>query len=144
MIKIINGAYKTMINHIKNTYPEEGCGALIGKENNIRLVKKVIPIENKVEKLRTRRYVIDPEDIINVENKAEEEKLELLGFFHSHPDTPAKPSTFDLEHSWPWYSYIIISINHKEVSNIIQEEITLASWRLKDDRSKFDEEELIK
>ena len=133
-----------MINHIKDTYPEEGCGALIGKENNIRLVKKVIPIENKVEKLKTRRYVIDPEDIINVEKKAKEEKLELLGFFHSHPNAPAEPSTFDLEHSWPWYSYIIISINHKEVSNIIQEEITLASWRLKDDRSKFDEEELIK
>ena len=46
MIKIINGAYKTMINHIKDTYPEEGCGALIGTENNIRLIKKVIPIEN--------------------------------------------------------------------------------------------------
>ncbi len=126
-----------MINHIKDAYPEEGCGALIGTENNIRLIKKVIPIENKVEKLRTRRYVIDPEDIINVENKAEEEKLELLGFFHSHPDAPAEPSTFDLEHSWPWYSYIIISIKQKEISN-------LTSWRLKDDRSKFDKEELIK
>ncbi len=133
-----------MINHIKNTYPEEGCGALIGKENNIRLIEKVIPIENKVEKLRTRRYVIDPEDIINVENKAKEEKLELLGFFHSHPDTSAEPSTFDLEHSWPWYSYIIISIKQKKISNIIKEEIALTSWRLKDDRSKFDKEELIR
>ena len=144
MIKIINGAYKTMINYIKDTYPEEGCGALIGKENSIRLIKQVIPIENKVEKLKTRRYVINPEDIINVENKAKEDKLELLGFFHSHPNAPAEPSTFDLEHSWPWYSYIIISIRHKEISNIIQEKIALTSWRLKDDRSKFDKEELIK
>ena len=133
-----------MINHIKDTYPEEGCGALIGTENNIRLIKKVIPIENKVEELKTRRYVINPEDIINIEKKAEEEKLELLGFFHSHPDAPAEPSTFDLEHSWPWYSYIIISIKHKETSNIIQEELDSTSWRLRDDRSKFDKEELIK
>ena len=144
MIKITNGAYKTMINHIKDTYPEEGCGALIGSENDSRLIKKVIPIENKVEKSRTKRYVIDPEDIIKVENKAKEEKLELLGFFHSHPDAPAEPSKFDLEHSSPWYSYVIISIKQKERGNIIQEEISLTSWRLRDDRSKFDNEELIK
>ena len=133
-----------MINHIKDTYPEEGCGALIGSENESRLIKKVIPIENKIEKSKTKRYVINPEDIIKVENKAKEEKLELLGFFHSHPDAPAEPSTFDLEHSWPWYSYVIISIKQKERGNIIQEEIALTSWRLRDDRSKFDNEELIK
>jgi proteasome lid subunit RPN8/RPN11 len=59
----------------------------------------------------------------------------VLGFFHSHPDHPARPSAFDLEHAWPYYSYLIVSVVDGKVAGI-------ASWRLAADRTRFDPEPL--
>ena len=59
----------------------------------------------------------------------------MLGIFHSHPDHPALPSAFDLEHAWPYYSYVIVSVLQREVEET-------RAWRLAADRSRFDPERL--
>ena len=58
---------------------------------------------------------------------------ELIGWYHSHPDAPARPSEFDREHAWPWYSYIIVSVQKGEPRDT-------TSWRLHDDRAAYDAE----
>ncbi len=60
-------------------------------------------------------------------------QMELIGWYHSHPDAPARPSEFDREHAWPWYSYIIVSVQQREPRDT-------TSWRLRDDRSAYDSE----
>ena len=136
MISINRVVSKTIINHVENTYPEEGCGGLIGTDSRIRKVEEAVPLRNRITESRHNRYVIDAQDILLVENNAKKKGLDLLGFFHSHPNAPANPSVFDLEHSWPWYSYIIISVKEGKATDKI-------SWKLKNDRSKFDMEELL-
>ena len=59
----------------------------------------------------------------------------LIGWYHSHPDHPAKPSEYDREHAWPWYSYIIVSVQNGNPRD-------MTSWRLQDDRSAFVAEEV--
>ena len=67
------------------------------------------------------------------EKKARELGADLVGWYHSHPDAPARPSEFDREHAWPWYSYIIVSIEKAGPQ-------AMNSWRLVDDRSHYDAE----
>ena len=62
--------------------------------------------------------------------------LDIIGFYHSHPNAPAHPSQYDVDHAWPFYSYVIVSIMDKSSDAI-------TSWILKDDRSAFDEEEIV-
>lgn len=124
--------------HGEAAYPHEGCGILLGRvEGDIRIVTEVLPVENQREEVaRRNRYLISPETIIAGEQAAEQKGLEVIGFFHSHPDHPARPSAFDREHAWPWYSYVITSVEHGRVSGS-------RSWRLLDDRSQFVEEEMV-
>ena len=73
---------------------------------------------------------------MKAERSARKQGLKLLGFYHSHPNAPARPSAYDLEHAWPWYSYVIVSIRDGQ-----DEQMT--SWVLQDDRSQFDAEEVV-
>ncbi len=126
-----------MRNHLESCYPEEGCGFLIGRFETFKHVLKVIPVKNTKEESRERRYLIDPKEFMEVEKSTKSEKLDILGIYHSHPDHPASPSEFDRGHAWPWYSYVIVSVE-KGVSK----EVT--SWVLKEDRTQFDREEITK
>jgi proteasome lid subunit RPN8/RPN11 len=76
---------------------------------------------------------VRPDDYRVAEKRAREAGLDLLGFYHSHPDHPARPSQFDLDHAWPSFSYVIVSV-------MAGEDKLLTSWRLQEDRSAFDEE----
>jgi proteasome lid subunit RPN8/RPN11 len=78
---------------------------------------------------------VTPNDYRAAERRAGERGAELLGFYHSHPDHPAKPSQYDLDHAWPFFSYVIVSVR-----NGVSEDMT--SWRLREDRSAFDREDL--
>jgi proteasome lid subunit RPN8/RPN11 len=78
---------------------------------------------------------VTSQDVLDAEKAARQQSLEVVGWYHSHPDHPARPSQYDRDHAWPWYSYIIVS-----VANRIPEEIT--SWRLTDDRTEFELEEI--
>ena len=85
---------------------------------------------------RERRFRISAEDYRRAEARAAERGSALLGFYHSHPDHPARPSEFDREHALPWWSYVIVSVQQKRSTDVL-------SWELREDRSRFDAEEIV-
>jgi proteasome lid subunit RPN8/RPN11 len=120
--------------HLASAYPEEGCGVLIGRDHgDARTVERIVPFANQQTGERTRRYLIAPEQLLGAEREAREAGLDVVGFFHSHPDHPARPSGFDLEQAWPYYSYLIVRVERGRVADA-------ASWRLAEDRSRFEPE----
>lgn len=122
--------------HLVRSYPEEGCGVLIGRGGGeTREVVRVIGYENQLDQSRENRYLITPEQFLAAERQARASGLEVVGFFHSHPDHPADPSSFDRDHAWPYYSYLIVSVSNGAVAE-------QRCWRLREDRSGFDPEPL--
>jgi proteasome lid subunit RPN8/RPN11 len=124
--------------HGEAAYPVEGCGLLLGRaEDGRKSVTRVLPVENTREtEARHNRYLIPPEAVMKAEQQAAREGLDIVGFFHSHPDHPELPSDFDREHAWPWYSYLITSVHQGRA-------VKTAAWLLADDRGAFTREELI-
>ena len=116
--------------HGRQTFPHECCGALLGKDG---VVLEAYALANTTEEGPRRRFLVRPDDYRAAEQRAREAGLDLLGFYHSHPDHPARPSQYDLDHAWPSFSYVIVSV-------MAGEDKLLTSWRLKEDRSAFDEE----
>jgi len=120
--------------HGVETYPHECCGALLGKDGETaREVVELLPLANRRNDSPRNRFEVTAEDVQMAEKKAKELRVEVLGWYHSHPDAPARPSEFDREHAWPWYSYIIVSVQQR-----VPRDTT--SWRLRDDRSAYDSE----
>lgn len=101
-------AFDKMMEHLKSTYPEEGCGFLIGKDET---VYAILPAENKAKGDKKRSYEISPEDFIKGEKFARDNKLEVLGFYHSHPDVGLYFSKKDEEDAWEGYIYVVVSID---------------------------------
>jgi len=124
--------------HARTHYPEEGAGLLLGHVNgDARTVTAILPLENAREaEARHNRYLITPYDMMNGEDQAEKLGLDVIGIFHSHPDHPNLPSTFDQDWALPWYSYIITSV-------LAGKATASRSWRLTDDRAQFNEETLV-
>lgn len=123
--------------HLCRAYPEEGCGVLLGRETaGRREIEQVIGFDNVREDSRHNRYLISPEQFLAAERQARTAGLDVIGIFHSHPDHPSRPSAFDLDHAWPWYSYLIVSVEQGEVKDA-------HAWRLTDDRSRFEPEDLV-
>ena len=118
--------------HGAETYPNECCGALIGRDG---IVAGTLALPNTTEEGPRRRFMVRPQDYRDAERRAVEVGAELLGFYHSHPDHPARPSQYDLDHAWPFFSYVIVSVREGVSGD-------MTSWRLRDDRSAFDQEEL--
>jgi len=136
-LKIGAGDVRHIHDHARETYPEECAGALIGIDTGeMKVVVDVWRAENTHEEDRGRRFLIEPLQIKEFEEKAQERDMDLLGFYHSHPDHPARPSEYDREHAWPYYSYVIASVGKDEVED-------MRSWVLRDDRSGYDEESII-
>ena len=122
--------------HLSRAYPEEGCGVLLGRDRgDAREVARAVPIPNQREDSKHNRYLIAPEQFLAAEREARDAALDVVGFFHSHPDHPARPSGFDLEHAWPFYSYLIVSVEHGQATD-------MRAWRLAEDRSGFEPETL--
>ena len=116
--------------HGREAFPHECCGALLGADG---VVREAFALPNTTEEGPRRRFLVRLGDYRAAEARARHAKLELLGFYHSHPDHPARPSQYDLDHAWPSFSYVIVSV-------MAGEDRALTSWRLTDDRSAFDEE----
>ncbi len=136
MLTIAQEIISKIKSHGEETYPEECCGVLLGKfENEQKVVFEILKIENSTESERKRRFLITAQDYLKAEKYAREKGFEIIGFYHSHPDHPAKPSDYDREHALPFLSYIIVS-----VENGIAKDVN--SWVLKEDRSGFDFEEI--
>lgn len=136
MLRLQNQFIEKIKIHARHAYPEECCGILLGtSEGPGKVVQEVLQLDNSSEQMRTRRFVITPDDYLSAENQARKKGLDVLGFYHSHPDHPARPSQFDLEHAYPFWSYVIIGVNQGKPAAV-------ASWLLQEDRSRFDEEQV--
>lgn len=138
MIDIKKNHIDQIKEHAQKDYPYECCGILLGKfSGSEKTVTEILEISNeKEEENRHNRYLIPSSKILEIELYAIKNGLDIVGFYHSHPDHPATPSAFDVEHALPVYSYFIVSVYDTKVVNF-----TLSV--LSHDRSKF-EEELIK
>jgi proteasome lid subunit RPN8/RPN11 len=139
-LRITNGAIDAIRRHAAETYPDECCGALIGRGEPdakpvSRSVQSVLPLANTTPEGTRRRFLVRPSDYRQAEAHARAEGAELIGFYHSHPDHPARPSQYDLDHAWPNLSYVIVAVDRGRPGAV-------ASWRLRDDRAAFDEEGL--
>jgi proteasome lid subunit RPN8/RPN11 len=127
--------------HGAEAYPHECCGALLGRDTEVadrrvyREIHALHPLINRREDSPQNRFSVTSQDVLEAEKDARDRGLEVVGWYHSHPDHPACPSQYDRDHAWPWYSYIIVS-----VANKVPEEMT--SWRLADDRTDFECEEI--
>jgi proteasome lid subunit RPN8/RPN11 len=133
--------------HGVETYPHECCGALLGRdaeaiENESRAevkitapreVLRLYPLANRNGESPRNRFMVTAEDVRTAELAARDHGLEIIGWYHSHPDHPARPSEYDRVHAWPWYSYIIVSVNQGAAED-------MTSWRLSDDRQEFSPE----
>lgn len=118
--------------HVEADYPEEAPGGLLGIMHNASRLEVVqaVPSDNAREEERRRRYLIGPDEVLALERRASEAGLQVVGYYHSHPDAPPVPSEFDRQHAWPWYVYLIVSV----VDGRTVEE---RAWRLSDDRDSF-------
>jgi proteasome lid subunit RPN8/RPN11 len=97
--------------------------------------QQLLPLDDPGRETEKNRFLIDPLDQLRVEKGARERGLDVLGYYHSHPDHPARPSNYDRDHAWPWYSYVIISVDRGVPRD-------LTSWRLAEDRSAFAPEQV--
>jgi proteasome lid subunit RPN8/RPN11 len=133
MLLVPNRLIEQMNAHVEKAYPEEGAGFLIGEQGE---VKEILALSNSREEgARHNRFLFTPADYLQAEWKAEKLGLNLIGVFHSHPDCPNVPSEYDREWAQPFFSYIITRVDHGKAVNS-------RSWKLLEDRSKYEEEEI--
>src|SRR5438477_9451409 len=128
-IAVVRAVDDAIRRHGEETYPDECCGALVGHG---RRVTATVPLPNMTEEGPRRRFLVRPSDYRMAEGRATELGGELLGFYHSHPDHPARPSQYDLDHAWPTFAYVIVSVASGKSE-------LMTVWFLKDDRSIFEE-----
>lgn len=133
MLTVSNDLIEQINAHVEEAYPEEGAGFLIGVEGE---VKQILSLPNaREDEARHNRFLFTPEDYLKAEIKADSLGLNLIGVFHSHPDCPNVPSEYDREWAQPFFSYIITRVDRGKAVNH-------RSWRLVEDRSKYEEEEI--
>ena len=135
MILVVDGEQLDIIRqHAQSTYPEEGGGLLLGRFEDSRAVVseiRVLPNTWDVDAERRRRYLIPGDVMLREQRAADARDLDVVGYFHSHPDHPAAPSEFDREHALPNWSYVIVSVRQGRAGDV-------QAWRLREDRSAFE------
>jgi len=119
--------------HGAETYPHECCGALLGRDNDPREILGLFPLINRRDDSPRNRFSVTAQDVLDAEKSARQQGLDVVGWYHSHPDHPARPSEYDRDHAWPWYSYVIVSVAQGQPQD-------MTSWRLNDDRQQFSPE----
>ncbi len=116
-------------------YPDEVCGFLLTGSDEadgpLRRVRAVEPAPNSFAGERRRRFVISAEELQLAERRAEDRGKVVVGFYHSHPDHPAAPSEFDTEHAWPWYTYLVLSVDRHGAGKIGAFELEAATRRFR-------------
>lgn len=138
MITINEQHLTEMRQHGERDYPFECCGLMLGQfeSSGRKIVAETYPISNaREEEAKRNRFLIRPEELMRGEKHARAKGLDVVGFYHSHPDERAVPSKYDLDHAWPTYSYVVVSVEKGQA-------VDLRSWEMEPDRSKFNEEEI--
>jgi proteasome lid subunit RPN8/RPN11 len=148
-LRIDNVIDREIRRHGEETYPHECCGALVGTSGH---ATATVALPNTTEEGPRRRFLVRPSDYRMAEQRAQELGGELLGFYHSHPDHPARPSQYDLDHAWPTFAYIIVSVvgdgplagsaGLPRRSGEAAKAGDMTVWFLKEDRSTFEDGEL--
>ncbi len=136
MLNISEDQFDQVTRILERAYPREGCGVLTGRVlDGRKIVLQIRAADNQRDDTQN-RYLIDPEVIRDLEKELRLESQDILGFFHSHPDVEPVPSDYDRSHAWPWFSYLIVSVQGGQSEEA-------RSWVLQEDRSGFDEERLV-
>lgn len=137
-IKLTSEHVEQIKQHGERAYPEECGGLLLGAiEDGGRVIREVLPLENVRQDSRHNRVELSPLDYARAEREASKRGLGVWGYYHSHPNHPAVPSGFDLDHA-PFieWSYLIVSVREGKAEEV-------RAWTVREDRSQFDEEEMI-
>ncbi|MEO8288413.1 MAG: M67 family metallopeptidase [Chloroflexota bacterium] len=135
---LTEAVHSEITSHAEAGYPNEICGILLGKDGDGgRVIKSAMRIENSFEAdEQYHRFLITPDDMFRAERQARREGLDVLGVYHSHPNEEARPSEYDRDHAaWTGWSYIIVSVRQGKSAG-------MRGWKLREDRSGFDEEEI--
>jgi proteasome lid subunit RPN8/RPN11 len=136
MLLLTEDVVQEIRGHGASDYPNETCGALLGLDGTAgREVSMLFPLTNRRDDSPRNRFSVTADDVRAAERAAKSAGLELVGWYHSHPDHPARPSEYDRDHAWPWYSYVIVAV----AAGMPQD---MTSWLLADDRSMFHPEEI--
>jgi proteasome lid subunit RPN8/RPN11 len=133
MIRIESGPWAVIVSHARQTYPNECCGAMLGSIDGAeKIVRVAWPVENTFDGVQAARYEIRPQDLLAAGKAAHERHMDLIGIYHSHPDCGASFSPSDLQNSYPWYSFLVLSMRegefHHAASYLPNPEQTQATW----------------
>jgi proteasome lid subunit RPN8/RPN11 len=112
MLRIPQSEYDALRRHGEATYPHECCGVLLGRfEGDDRVVSEVVRCGNTRDDSPHNRYHISPAELVRIQRQGRERRLDIVGFYHSHPDHPAQWSQTDFaEAHWIGCSYVITSV----------------------------------
>lgn len=137
-VSLSAGLQARIFQHLQSTYPNEGGGFLLGTlDGDTVRIADVIQIDNVfAEEEQYHRYAMTPQDWARLEDQADERGLSLVGYYHSHPDSPAIPSEYDRDHALPNFTYLITMVQNAQP-------IEMTAWRLRTDRSQFDPNPLV-
>lgn len=136
MLRLSRAHLEQIFKHAEESYPNECCGIIVGTPGDVKEASEVYRGRNVVVERARDRYELDPRDIIEAQRRARQASLDIIGYYHSHPDHPARPSQYDTERAWPGYSYIVVSVasGRAEVAN---------SWVYNESTRAFEPEELV-
>jgi proteasome lid subunit RPN8/RPN11 len=139
MLTIEAQDYDALRRHGEQTYPDESCGVLLGVfGEDQRIVRRTLPCRNASLDSPRSRYSVDPVELVRAQRDAREEGLEIVGFYHSHPDHPARWSPTDLEEAhWIGCSYVITAI---EKGSATQTNSFVLAGKVEEDKELREEE----
>ena len=143
ILYIVREVLNEIRSHAEVTYPEECCGLLVAREATFSVpgqrakitITESIRMNNAYDGPKHNRYNIEPLEFYKADRVISQKGLSIAGIYHSHPNHSASCSRFDLEHSFPWYSYVIISVPQGHVGEI-------KSWTPREDHKSAIQEEI--
>ncbi|MGH7441975.1 MAG: Mov34/MPN/PAD-1 family protein [bacterium] len=115
--RVAVGAWSAIKDEVLARYPHEACGVLLGRSGETLEILEARPAPNVDQERARDRYLLDPRSQLNIEKEARVRRLDVLGYFHSHPDHPSQASATDLERSWEGFLYLIVSVRLGKVAD---------------------------